>query len=377
MKGKVLFTASTYSHILHFHLPYIQRFHEQGWSVHVACGGPHEEVPFTDKTLDLPLKKDMWSTENFRASAILRRNILQEGYALVSTHTSLAAFFTRLALKGLKKRPPVVNMVHGYLFDTQTSSLKRNLLLTAERWTAPQTDLLLTMNHWDYELAKQYRLGSRIENIPGVGIDPSRIEQEASRPRPELRADQGLPADAFILLYAAEFSKRKGQNILIKAMELLPQETVLVLAGGGALRQECQELARRLGVAERVLFLGYVQDMAAWYAAADAAVSSSRSEGLPFNIMEAMYAGLPVVASDVKGHQDLILDGVSGLLYPYGDACACARQITRLLESTELRHNLAEQAEIAVTKYKLSDVFPIIMREYASLLPDGGNLCYT
>ena len=92
MKGKVLFTASTYSHILHFHQPYLQWFQEQGWAVHVACGGPHAAVPFADETLDLPLKKNMWSLDNFRAAAMLRRKIQQEEAANVGEYGSRISF---------------------------------------------------------------------------------------------------------------------------------------------------------------------------------------------------------------------------------------------------------------------------------------------
>ena len=158
MAPKVLFTASTYSHIVNFHLPYLQWFQQQGWEVHAACGGAPQELPFADRVIHLPLEKSMGSPKNFQAAALLRRIIRQEGYGLVSTHTALAAFFTRLALAGLGERPAVANMVHGYLFDQDTPALKRQLLLAAERMTAPQTDLLLTMNQWDYEAAQKYRL---------------------------------------------------------------------------------------------------------------------------------------------------------------------------------------------------------------------------
>ena len=317
----MLFTASTYSHILNFHLPYLRWFQEQGWTVHAACGGAPAAVPWTDGTLDLPFEKSMGSPDNFRAAGMLRRKIQEEGYALISTHTSLAAFFTRLALMGLRERPIVANMVHGYLFDEATPPLKRRILLAAEQLAAPQTDLLLTMNQWDFAAANRYRLGQRVVHIPGVGVDFSRLDQNKEAAG-ALREELAIPEDGFVLFYAAEFSKRKSQEVLLRAMAQLPEEIMLVLAGDGVLRPACQELARELGLTGRVLFPGHLRDVARWYAMADAVISSSRIEGLPFNIMEAMYAGRPIVASAVKGHVDLIADGVTGLLYPYGDADA-------------------------------------------------------
>ncbi len=367
MARKVLFTASTYSHIVNFHLPYLRRFREEGWTVHAACGGKAMPIPYADEVTDLPFEKSMGSPKNFQAAAALRQRVRAEGYDLISTHTSLAAFFTRLALRGLNKRPVVTNMVHGYLFDDETPWLKRNLLLTAERLAAPVTDLVLTMNRWDHEAAVRCRLGKKVVHIPGIGVDFSRFDTVEPDARRRLRQELGIAQDAFVLMYAAEFSARKSQAVLIRAMERMPEHVVLVLAGDGVLRPECQALARQLGVDRRVVFPGHVSDMPACCAMADAAVSASRIEGLPFNVMEAMYAGLPVVASEVKGHSDLIREGETGLLYPYGDAEACAEQVLRLLNSEKLRQTLAGQAKENAAQYGLERVFPVVWQEYAGL----------
>ena len=367
MDGKVLFTASTYSHIVNFHLPYLRKFREEGWTVHVACGGSPMPIPDVERVIDLPLEKSMWSPKNLKASILLSDEMRREKYVLVITHTSLAAFFTRLALWGLEERPKVINMVHGYLFDDDTPWLKRSLLLAAERWMATDTDLVLTMNQWDCELAERYQLGGRVVQVPGVGVDLSRFDKVPPDTRQRLRKELGIPEDAFVLIYAAEFSARKSQKVIIRAMEHLPQKVWLVLAGEGALREECRELSQKLGLEDRVLFPGQVRDIPAWYAMADAAVSASRSEGLPFNIMEVMCAGLPVVASEVKGHSDLIEDGVTGLLYPYGNENACAGQIGRLVESEQLRRELAQNAEEAINQYSLEQVLPVVWAQYAAL----------
>ena len=366
--SKVLFTASTYSHIAQFHLPYLRHFQERGWTVHAACGGTPEPLAWAE-VIHLPLKKSMGAPENFQAAALLRRRIAAEGYDFISTHTSLAAFFTRLAVKGLRRRPAVANMVHGYLYDEQTPALRRAVLEAAERLAAPQTDLLLTMTQWDYREAERHRLGREVVHIPGIGVDFSRLDGERENPQ-ALRAAHGIPEDAFVLVYAAEFSKRKSQSVLIRAMARLPETAVLVLAGDGALRDECMALARELEVADRVVFPGRIQDMASWYALADASVSSSRSEGLPFNVMEAMYMGLPVAASRVKGHVDLLVEGETGLLFPYGDWESCADQVERLMVSPELRQKLAENARASVEQYSLERVRPVVLAQYGTLLPE-------
>lgn len=383
---KVLFTASTFSHIINFHLPYLRKFKQLGWRVHVACGASAAAglplIAEADQIFPLPLEKKMLAAGNFKAVRLLRQKIAAEQYALISTHTSLAAFFTRLALaSNIHKRPLVLNMVHGYLFDDQTSPAKRSLLLGAEKMTAGRTDLLLTMNRWDLAAAQRYHLGRQIDFIPGVGVDFARFAVVQPVDGQRLRAELGLRPEDFILIYAAEFSGRKSQHILLQALSRLAVEPhnlpvggrlVLLLPGQGALLDDCRRLAAEQGLmqtnSERplVIFPGQQPNMPLWYAAADAAVSSSRSEGLPFNIMEAMYAGLPVVASDVKGHADLLAD--CGLLYPYGDAAACAVQLARLWQQPQLAWELAAKAKSNVEQYSLGQVLPQVWAQYEKLI---------
>ena len=364
MKPKVLMTASTYSHIRNFHLPYLREFQHLGWETHVGCNGIPSDTLYIDKVIELPFEKRMQSPANFRASNILRERIRAERYGLIITHTSLAAFFTRLAVKGFKGRPQLINVVHGYLFDDDTPAFAKQVLLAAERLTASETDLLLTMNEWDYEAAKKYQLGKRIVKIPGIGVDFSRLDSATAADGAALRQQYGIPGDAFVLIYAAEFSKRKSQNVLIRAMQYLPRNAVLVLCGTGATLENCKALADKVGVSDRVLFPGQIKDMGAWYRMADAAVTSSRSEGLPFNVMEAQYMGLPVVASAVKGHVDLIDDGEAGLLYPYGDVDTYAAQVRRLTEDAGTREKIRMQARRSVDIYGLNAVLPEVMARY-------------
>ena len=364
MKQKILMTASTYGHIRNFHLPYLREFQRLGWETHVGCRGIPADAPYIDKAIELPFEKRMQSLENLRAARLLRGRIASGHYGLIIAHTALAAFFTRLAVKGLRDRPRLIDVVHGYLFDDDTPAIKKRLLLGAERLTAPETDLLITMNRWDHATANQCKLGKQVEQIPGIGVDFSQLDGSTTSDGARLRKERGVPRDAFVVLYAAEFSKRKSQDVLIRTMQYLPESVVLVLCGAGVTLEGCKALAGKLDVSDRVLFPGQITNMGAWYRMADAAVTASRSEGLPFNVMEAMHMGLPVVASAVKGHTDLIKDGETGLLYPYGDAKSCASQIKRVMENVTLRERLRESAKASVERYALEPVLPQVMEQY-------------
>lgn len=366
---KVLYTASTYSHIRNFHRPYLDWFRREGWEVHVAAGGEASGVPEADDCLSLPFAKRMTASSNFRCAKLLGRRMEEERYDLVVTHTALAAFFTRLPLLRRQERPRVVNMVHGYLFDEGTPFVKRNILLNAERLTAPCTDLLFTMNRSDQETARRYRLGGRLANIPGVGVAYGRIDNTPSEEGKNLRRTWEIPSDVFLLVYPAEFSQRKNQALLLRALTALPERVWLLLPGEGACLEECRALARELGVADRIRFPGQVSNIPACLRAADCAVSASHSEGLPFNIMEAMRAGLPIVATDVKGHRDL-LEGGAGLLYPNGDGAAFAAAVNRLLADGAERDRLGRTAFAASGRYALETVLPQVTAVLRDAMPE-------
>lgn len=367
---KVLYTASTSGHLRAFHTPCLRWLKDFGCTVHIAAGGDGEEL-ICDRYIPLPLQKRMWAPGNFIISAKLAGLIRRERYDLVITNTSLAAFFVRLALMlASKKNTRTINIVHGYLFDDDTFFLKRALLLAAEKLTAGVTDLVLTMNHEDTETAQARRLSkSGVRQVPGMGVEFGRFLPASAAEKQAARAALGLPPEAFVLLFAAEFSKRKNHEFLLRALSELPENVCLLLPGSGALLDASKRLAEQLSIDRRVLFPGYVKDIAPFYRAADLCVSSSRIEGLPFNVIEGMRCGLVPVVTRIKGHADLVLDGTSGFLYPFGDEAAFRAVVLRLMKDRDLRAKMGEQAHKAVSGYSREDAMAAITSVFAQWLP--------
>lgn len=369
-KGKVLYIASTFGHLASFHQPYLQWFALQGYEVHAAAGGTACNLTGVSRCISLPFEKSMFSPKNLAAVWALYRLMRAERYKMISLHTALAAFFARLAVVPLgKQRPCVLNTVHGYLFDGNTPWAKRMLLLGAERMTAPVTDWLLTMNRQDAEIACRYRLGKKHMLTKGMGVDFTRFTPPKQNQRGELRLQLGLKPSDLVLIYAAEFSERKNQSMLIEAMQSLPEHVVLLLPGQGKTREACRMQAGKAGLTDRIRFPGFVRDMENWYRASDICVSSSRIEGLPFNVMEAMACGLPVVASDIKGHQDLVCDEENGLLYPFGDAQAFVNAVQRM-QDANMRQRMGEAARRFVQQFGITEVFPELTSLYEKAAKD-------
>lgn len=370
----MLYVASTAAHLRSFHLPYLRELEQGGWEIHTAGRGGAQPLPGAVRGIELPFEKSMYSPKNFAAAVKLAGILKREHYDVISVHTSLAAFFVRLAVKlaGVGGETAVINTVHGYLFDEDTPWLKRTVLLWAEKLTASSTDLLLTMNRQDTQIAQQYHLSrGAVEQIDGMGVDLDRFRPASATQRREARQRFGLPQDGLVLVYAAEFSKRKNQAMLIRGMGRLSKKTCLLLAGQGALLESCRALAAELGVADRVVFAGQVSDVEACYHASDLCVSSSRSEGLPFHLMEGMHCALPVVASQVKGHEDLVDQGEEGVLYPFDDEDAFAQAVTYLEENESLRRQMGLRASERAERYSLERVLPENLERMGAILqPD-------
>ena len=361
---KILFIASTLSHIENFHLPYLEQFKKQGYIVHVM-GKPNNKsnIPYADKIIPISFEKSMFSVKNFIISVKIANTIRFEDYDIINLHTALAAFFGRLGIMLCFKRPKlVINTVHGYLFDDKSSFLKKTIMLLAEKFTKCVTDIIIVMNSLDYDIAKKHKLyKDNIYLINGMGINLSLFPPISSEDKLALREKYNYSKDDFLLIYVAEFSKRKNQKFLLNSISKLINDGFrnikLLLLGDGKLLDELKTYAQELNINNNVIFTGYTKDTCTYYQLSDICVSSSRSEGLPFNIMEAMSIGLPIVASNVKGHSDLVIPNGNGFLFEYDDINEFCEYIKTLYE------NKALQPQMGIRSEELSKIYNIIKKD--------------
>ena len=138
----------------------------------------------------------------------------------------------------------------------------------------------------------------------------------------ELRKSLGLKDSDFVMIYPAEISKRKRQEWLINTTsDLLKKhkDMHILLPGKDSLNGKCQQLVKDLNLEKQIHFLGYRTDIPKLLKISNIAVSTANQEGLPVNIMEAMYIGLPIVASNCRGNRDLVKDNVNGYLIDLDD----------------------------------------------------------
>lgn len=369
---KVLICASTSVHIKNFHLPYLEFFKRQGFETHVAVpdGASMEHA---DLVYSIPVTKSFFSISNLKAALTLRKIIRENRYEIILTHTALAGAVCRLGvvLAG-KRNTGVIHTVHGYLFYKGCGILKKLFCYIPEYLLRGVTDCLITMNEEDTKTAqKLVKKGGTVIKVSGMGVDPKRFQPADRAEKEFLRAKLSIPENTYTLVYAAEFSKRKNHIELIQAMKAVVEkrpEVLLLLCGSGALQDNIESEAMKLGLTKNIRFLGWQEKMNEIYKACDLAVSSSLSEGMPFSIIEAQLCTLPVVASKIKGHTDLIEHGANGLLYPPGDPEALARMIIDIINNPDEAIALGQAARKSAMGYTLPIAFEENTRAYMRVL---------
>ena len=285
---------------------------------------------------------------------MIKKELKINSYDAVVLNTSLASFHTRLALG--KARPRVINIVHGYLFPLKASGgilsrIKRRMLLLAERLVAKRTDAIIVMNSEDYEIAKRYSLTSgEISLCQGMGVPEGAPRSD----RDTLRDELGM-AGRFIILFAGELSKRKNQAYLISLMPKIieaKENAELWLLGEGDEENNLRALAKELNVSDKVRLLGRKENVRDYMLACDTYASASKSEGLPFNIIEAMSVGAYTVCSAVKGHTDALRSGGGELFEPSDE-----NQAVELILRTRDKELVQGEAKASATPYLFSEAF--------------------
>lgn len=249
---------------------------------------------------------------------------------IVHAHSTKAGLIGRIAAKlaGL----PVVFTAHGWAFTEGIAERSRVLAMFLEKCTARWSNAIICVSEYDRQLALKMGVGNqllltRIHNgVPEVDV--------------EHRWAPGRTG-VLRLICVARLDAQKDHALLLDALAMLKSYPwTLELIGDGPLTQDMQQKTRELGLVDRVEFSGLCNDVPLRLADSDVFVLASGWEGLPLSILEAMRAGLPVVASDVGGVSESVTDEVTGFLVPKGDKAVLANRLMRLLDDAALRREM-------------------------------------
>lgn len=374
---KVLFVATVRSHIGQFHIPFIEELKRRGCTVHAAFKDNSNDKPgldlsAVDKVFEVPFSRSPYSTDNIKAYKILKKIIDENGYDAVHCHTPMGSVVTRLASKDAAKRgTKIIYTAHGFHFYNGASKKNWLLFYPVEKYLSKYTDCLITINQEDYDTAVNKNFKSkRIVKVEGVGVDISRFHSLSNAEKSSLRKQFGYSENDFLMIYPADFCKRKNQNMLFDTLKLITEKhnfVYLLLPGLDSKAQPYVEYAKKIGIYDHINIMGYRRDMDKLVGMCDLSVSSSLQEGLPINLIEAMAIGNAIVATDVRGNRDLVRNGENGFLVPVGDHRAMADRIVTLIENPDLMDKFRKESLSAVKKYSTDSVINQLVDIYKDL----------
>ncbi len=351
---KVLFVATVVQkHIKVFHTPYLEMFRQAGYETFVAAAndtGGEVCLPCCDRYVEIGFRRNPFHPANIGAFFRLKRLIDSEHFDLIHCHTPVGGVLGRLAAaRSRRQGTKVLYTAHGFHFYKGAPLINWLIYYPIEKLCALLTDLLITINREDFELARTKFRAKRVEYVPGVGVDMNRFTP-SKEGRGQMREALGIPESAKVLLSVGELNANKNHETVIRA--IADTDVYYIIAGAGDRQNRLQQLIDETGLGGRVRLLGYRSDIAELCRAADVYALPSLREGLNLSLMEAMASGLPVVCSRIRGNVDLI-DPEGGVMFDPRSARECRQAIQAVLSGDMPRmgrHNLDKVREFSAER---------------------------
>lgn len=294
-----------------------------------------------------PLVPQISPRDDLAALRTLTRVLAEGRYDVVHTHSSKAGVIGRLAAAraGI---PRIVHTWHGFPFNEFQSAARRTAYIRLERIAAKHTDAFLGVGSDTVTTALRLGLTTpeRVRlTYPAVDVDAYATAPGA---RSQARRALDLPLGVKVVGAIGRLQFQKGPEIFAKAIARLPDDVFGLWVGGGPMADGLARLTARLGIADRMRWLGHRDDVAAVLPAFDLMAMPSRWEGLPCVLVEAIGAGVPLVATAVPSNQDLVLAGETGMLCAPEDPAGLASAVTAMLDDPAAADRMAERARARI-----------------------------
>ncbi|MGL5550633.1 MAG: glycosyltransferase family 4 protein [Culicoidibacterales bacterium] len=369
---KILFVASIQRHFKAFHMPVLEMWHLKGYEVHVAskdeyelCQDVMEQYPYIIWH-NIDFDRSPFSKQTIVAYKQLKTLMDEQHYELVHVHTPVASILGRLAAKNAHV-PKIVYTAHGFHFFKGAPIPNWLIYYPIEKYMARYTDALITINEQDYQLAKtkfKLRKPNGVHKINGVGIDLNEYAV-ALEINYELKTSLGIPKENFVITIIGELNHNKNQIQMLQAVEQLNDKTITLVLVGTGINYDVFKVKYQDN--PNIKVLGYRNDVQAILTITDIVGSMSYREGLPKNVMEAMAASKPVIATNIRGNQDLVVDGETGYLVEVGDIKATTEAIIKLKAQND---QFGEKGRQRIEQYRTGVVLEQIGEIYENITCD-------
>jgi glycosyltransferase involved in cell wall biosynthesis len=288
---------------------------------------------------------------------------------IVHSHGKGAGVYSRL-IKLFIYSIKVVHTFHGIHLDRYKSNLVKKLYIYYERVFSLLTDININVSIGEQKLCMEKGIINQNNSVVIYkGIDDH--YSEAGLDKKKLRKILSLPPEKFIVVTATRFDYQKNMEASLEIARILKdnKDMVFVWIGDGDERNEIEKKSKDLKLAN-VLFLGYKNKVLELLEASNVYLSTARWEGLPYSLIEASKVGLPIIASNVIGNNEVVLHGENGLLFDLGNLDLASEYIMNLYENEILREDLgAKSREIFDEKFKLNSMIKKLNDIYEEINP--------
>jgi len=296
------------------------------------------------EVINIPIARSVSPLADLVSLFRLWKLIRKEKFDVVHTYTTKAGFIGRLAAR-LAGVPVVLHTIYDPPHNSARNPLLKCFYIIMERLAATWADHLVTISYANYDEIRKKRMAP-LEKLTVIRNGIELKGYELTVDRENKRRELSIPLSAKVVGMVARLEAAKGHIYLLQAVQEVVRaepEAFFVLVGRGHLRDELEEAARRLGIAEHVLFTGFREDMLEIMTTFHIFTLPSLWEGLGIVLLEAMAFRLPVVASRVGGITDVVVEGETGLLVPPRDPAALAAALVVLLKDPEKRKAMGEK----------------------------------
>lgn len=344
--GKRILVTSTDLMMIQFLVPHVINLSENGFEVEIACsvvGNRIEEVRqklngYVNAIHLVRLVRSPVSPNNFKGYKDMKKVINSGNYDIIWTNEPVMGLTTRLAARKARKNgTKVFYMVHGFHFYKGAPKLNWLIYYPIERFAAHFCDKLITINNEDYKLASK-KFHCDVARIHGIGVSAECYHTISRDEKIQRLSAEGMSGDEFIVLCTGELNENKDQKTLIAAAAKLKNKIPnlkVFLAGKGVLEEQLKAQVLELDLNDVVKFLGYRKDLFSLTPAVNMVVSCSHREGMPRNILEAMLCKKTVVATENRGHNELVDNEITGYLIKPGDSDTLAQKIYKIYSSKD------------------------------------------
>ena len=336
----------------------------------------------TDARFVPTLCRPLSPIDDLRTLVRLYREFRRLRPRIVHTHMAKAGMLGRLAAaaynlsRGRAPRARIVHTYHGHVLDGYFSAGATRLFIGLERGLARLSDRLIAISPAiRAELVQHYRIGrDRQYCVVPLGFDLSTFAAVNDATRAAARLALNIADHVPVIATVGRLTAIKQPRLFLDVVRLVARHhprVIALVAGDGELRGDVESYAAELGISDRVRLLGWRKDLATIYAATDVFLLTSRNEGTPVALIEAMASGTPGVSTDVGGVKDVVESDAVGVLVPAGDATALAVAVSALLAEPHRRKPMGAAARAAVLqRYSLDRLTADVRTVYDHLISE-------